>query len=43
MALYVGFDVWLASMGDGDIAWIAHGAGFALGVLVALLVREKDD
>lgn len=40
MVLYVGFDVWLASIGDGGVAWIAHGAGFLIGVLTALLVRE---
>jgi membrane associated rhomboid family serine protease/Zn-finger nucleic acid-binding protein len=43
MVLYVGFDVWLASMGASGIAWGAHGAGFLLGVLAAFLVRDRDN
>ena len=40
MTLYVGFDLWVASLGDSGIAWVAHGAGFALGLLSASLIRD---
>lgn len=40
MAIYVGFDLWLSSMGASGIAWVAHGAGFVLGTAVALLLRD---
>ncbi len=41
MVIYVGFDLWLSSMGAGGIAWVAHGSGFGLGVLAALVLRDR--
>lgn len=40
MILYTAFDVWVASAGDSGIAWIAHGAGFVLGVVAALVLER---
>lgn len=42
MVIYVAFDLWLASMGAGDVAWIAHGTGFGLGLLVAVVMRARE-
>lgn len=40
MTLYVGFDIWVASIGDSGVAWIAHGAGFVLGLVIASFIRD---
>lgn len=36
------YDILMLVWGEGSVAWLAHLAGFAVGVLGALMVRGKD-
>lgn len=42
MIVYVALDVWVASSGDSGVAWIAHGAGFLLGVAAAVAIERAQ-
>lgn len=39
MLAYAAFDTWRASLGDSGVAWVAHGAGFLIGLAGGLVLE----